>query len=228
MKKSRCHHCMVAVGNSLFSLGGTDVVSVHSKSQFRSNKSVQLSSIEEYSISGQRWKFTCDLVHPVHRATAAVSGERILIIGGIGNDHMPRNWVQCFHTRLKESSVISNLPFMSFSLIATTIRDSVFVTCLDADGSVAVRLTPDFGFTSVEFDIPSELEILGISHHDGQFLVLTVSSESPGCLGNIMKINLKTSKTEVLEMKGNSAPKLIFGTHRCNIDKKYLYHTYFQ
>ena len=227
MKKSRCQHSMVAVGNSLFCLGGSNT-QTRVKVKFKQDSTPQVnSSVEEYNIAAQRWFLAGDLLHPVCSAASAVCGEQILVFGGSGKDFQAMNYVQCFHSRLKQSSVISNLPYVSRRLIATTIGETVYITSKEQDGSSILKLTSDFGFEDAGFEIPTDQGVLGISHHDRQFVILIESAETHGVLSSMIKVNLRSSKSEVIQMNGNSAPKVYHASHRCYMDKKFLYHTYF-
>lgn len=230
LKKARCQHSMVAVGSSLFCLGGSNLLCRELKSAlFKTGKPPQVTgAIEEYHVGSKRWKVVAELTFPVFSAAATVSGEQILIFGGLGKDFLPTSCVQCFHVRLKECTVISNLPKPFRRLIATKIDDNIYVTSNEDDESSVFKLTPDFGFTDAGFDIPTENGILGITHYDRHFVVLTGSPEDSNCLGNIVKVNLKNSKPEILEVNGVSGPKGVHASYRCFIDKRFLYHTYFQ
>lgn len=221
LKKGRCQHCMVAIGNSLFCIGGNNV---------KLPKSSQImGSIEEFYIPGQRWKTVGELTNPVHSASAAVSGEQILIFGGTTKECKQLNSVQCFHVRTKESTVISNLPYIPKRMLSMTIGAEIYIISISEDGHNILKLTEEFGFIDAGFEITTNQNLLGASHHDGCLIVLTEHPNTKsGNLRKIVRINLGTSKAEVLPVKGSVCPKPVQGCHRSYIDKRYLYHTYFQ
>lgn len=220
LKKGRCQHSMVSVGNALFCLGGNNI-------RLPTN-SQTMGTIEEYQIGEQRWKTVAEFTHPVHSSAAAVSGEQILVFGGIGKDGEPVSWVQCFHTRTKETTVVSNLPYIPKRILSVTIGDDIYVLSENEDGNNSLKLTTEFGFTDAGFEIPVEGNILGVSHHDESVLVLTARSEGSNRFWDIVKINSENSNPEILRPKSGSCPKPVLACNRCYVDKRFLYHTYFQ
>ncbi|XP_053380533.1 kelch-like protein 24 isoform X2 [Mercenaria mercenaria] len=220
LKKGRSHHCMVSVGNALYCLGGNNV---------RLPKSSQvMGSIEEFYIPGQRWRTVGELSNPVCSAAAAVCGEQILVFGGTNIDGKQVSFVQCFHSRTKESTVISNLPYIAKRLLSVTIGEEIYIMSVSEDGHSILKLTSDLGFTDAGFEIPTDQNLLGTSHHDECMIVLTENPKANGNPRNIVQVDLETSQTKVFPVKGNGCPKPVHGCHRSYIDKRFLYHTYFQ
>lgn len=220
LKKGRCQHSMVALGNAVYCLGGNNT---------RLPKNNQtMGSIEEYHIPSQKWKTVGEFTHPVHSAAAAVCGEQILLFGGTGKDGEPVSWVQCFHTRMKETSVVSNLPYIPRRLFTAMLGEDIYILSENEDGNNVLKLTPEFGFTDAGFDIPAEGNILGTSQHDENLLMLMENPNADGRRTQIVKIILKNSQIESLSPKGNGCPKPIHACNRCYVDKRFLYHTYFQ
>ena len=220
LKKARCFHSMVAVGNSLYCLGG--------KNTKLPKANQVMGHIEEFYIPGTRWRTIGELPTPVHSTASAVKGEEIFIFGGILADDSPTNIVQHFHTRLKSSSVISHLPYISSKLLATTIGKTVFITTLDTEGNGALKLTTDIGFEDPGFELPTDKHLLGVAHYSEHLIFLEESSTCKGHLGRMIKFNPTTAKSEVYSLKGNASPKPVNACHRLFVDKRFLYHTYFQ
>ncbi|XP_052789258.1 kelch-like protein 24 isoform X2 [Mya arenaria] len=218
LKKVRVQHTMNAVSSSLYCIGGR-----HPKFQQVNG------SIEEYNILGQRWRTVGELNHPVYSTTSTVCGEQILLFGGIGKDNKPMNYVQCFHTRTKDSSVISTLPYLCKRIITTTMGDEVFITSIDEDdSSLVLKLTSEFGFTDAGIELPVDSKILAITHSEGQLVVVTENEKCKGYLGDIVRVNVKNSKSVPLEMQGTNCPRPVHACHRLYVDNRFLYHTYFQ
>ncbi|XP_052249243.1 kelch-like protein 17 isoform X2 [Dreissena polymorpha] len=215
LRKMRTHHTMVALGNALYCIGGL-------------RQDGPIGSIEEYSIPGHRWLPVGELVHPVHSATSAVSGEQVLVFGGIGKHGHEISHVQAYHVRHKEPTVISQLPFISKQFHALTIGKDIFVLSLEREKEHVLKLTSDFGFVDAGFDISLDKKVLGVTHHDNYLMILTEDELTEGYLGDVIKVNTKTSQVEALVMEGKPTPKPFHACHRLYVDKKFLYHTYFQ
>ena len=211
---------MVSVGNSLFCLGGINA---------RLPKPSQvMGSIEEYNISGHKWRTVGELTHPVCSATVAVSGEQILVFGGCNKDRKHVGFVQCFHSRTKESTMISNMPNIPKRLMAMTVGQNIYVIALNEDEQTVLKLTPDFGFVDAGIEVSGYPNFLGASHFDGNLLVLTENPDKKGRLRNIIQVDLKTSKAQALPVTGSGFPKAVHGCYRSYVDKRFLYHTYYQ
>lgn len=220
LKKGRCNHAMVAVGNSLYCLAGKNT---------KLQKANQIMGhIEEFYIPGNRWRTVGELPTPVHSCTSAVIGEEIFIFGGITSEDAPTNVVQQFQTRLKNSSIISHLPYISSKLLATTMGSTVYITTVNSEGNGILRMTSDLGFEDPGFELPAVKHLLGITHHNEHFICLDEFPDHPNHLGRVIKINRTTAKAEEYSWKGEPGPKPIHACQRSFVDKRFLYHTYFQ
>ena len=99
----RRRHSMVAVGNSLYVLGGYD--DDEPEEQFST-----LMSIEKYDVNTGSWEDFGYLSLPIRSASAAVVGVKIYVFGGIDGDGSEVKAIQCFDSRLKTCTQISDLP----------------------------------------------------------------------------------------------------------------------
>jgi hypothetical protein len=129
---------------------------------------------------------------------------------------------------MKESTVISNMPNIPKRLSSITIGQDIFVISLNEDEQTILKLTPDFGFMDAGLEISGDPNFLGVSHYDGSLLVLIENPEKRGCLKQIIQVDLETSQPKVLPIKGNGYPKAVHGCYRSYVDKRFLYHTYYQ
>lgn len=220
LKKGRCHHSMVAVGHSLYCLAG--------KNTKLQKPNQCMGHVEEFYIPGNRWRTVGELPTPVHSCVSAVIGEDIFVFGGITNEDAPTNVVQHFQTRLKNSCIISHLPYTSPRLFTTTMGSTIYITTVDSQGNGILRMTSDLGFEDPGFELPSVKRLLGITHHNEKFVCLDESVERPNHLGRVIKLNLATNKLEEYCWKGDPGPKPIHACQRSFVDKRFLYHTYFQ
>lgn len=220
LKKGRCNHAMVAVGNSLYCLAGKNT-----KLQ-KANQT--MGHIEEFYIPGNRWRTVGELPTPVHSCTSAVIGEQIFIFGGITGDDASTNVVQHFQTRLKNSSIISHLPYIASKLLAVTMGSTIFITTINSEGNEILRMTSEFGFEDPGFELPAVQRLLGITHHNESLVCLDEFPDRPNHLGRVIKINPETSKKDEYSWKGDPGPKPMHACLRSFIDKRFLYHTYFQ
>ena len=99
----RRRHCMVAVGHSLYVLGGYD--DDEPEERFST-----LMSVEKYDVYSGSWEDCGYLRLPVRSASAAVLGVKIYIFGGIDGDGCKVSAIQCFDTRQKTCTQISHIP----------------------------------------------------------------------------------------------------------------------
>ncbi|XP_052225452.1 kelch-like protein 29 isoform X2 [Dreissena polymorpha] len=212
LRKMRTHHTMVSLGNALYCIG--------SLRQYR-----PIDSIEEYSILGHRWLPVGELVYS---ATSAVSGEQVLVFGGIGKHGHKISNVQDYHVRHKEPTVISQLPFISKQFHALTIGKDICLLSLEREKEHVLKLTSDFGFVDAGFYFSLDKKVLGVAHHENNSMILTEDESTKGYLGDVIKVNTKASQVESLAMGGKPTPKPFHACHRLYVDKKFLYHTYFQ
>ena len=211
---------MVGIGNSLFCIGGKNM-------RLPGNMQV-LGLIEEYYIPGQRWMSVGELAIPVHSATAAASGENILVFGGASKDGQRIHTVQCFHVRTREATVISHTPLAGNPVYCTKIDDMIFVTLIDENTNLVMKMNSSMGFEDVDFEVPAGGNPLAVIQHYGDMLFVMEHDKGHRQIGSINKVSLRSSVTETLSMKGVLCQKPIHSCRRTFVDKRFLYHTYFQ
>jgi hypothetical protein len=153
---------MVALGESLFVLGGYD-------DNQKEESSRTLSDIGEYAISSHTWSHTGDLVTAVRSTTAAVSKEKIFIFGGLLADEKETNIVQCFDTRLKTCFRVEDLPYACKLSRAVVCDKRVFVVC--TDGNI-LGLTEDGASKPVARIKHFNRRRFGAIHHKGNILLI--------------------------------------------------------
>ncbi|XP_041369635.1 kelch-like protein 24 [Gigantopelta aegis] len=125
MAQGRSRHGMVAVRDSVYVLGG------YNRNLPVGNK--VMSSIEKYSINTGKWSMAGDLPIPVEMVSASVIGEKIFTFGGAQRNNRNTPAIQCFDTRIGQSSHFTDLPF-ACRLTRTVVCDSaVFVITTDGD-----------------------------------------------------------------------------------------------
>lgn len=220
LKKGRFSHSMVAVGNSLFCLAGRNT---------KLPKGNQIMGhIEEFYIPGSRWRTVGELPTPVHSCVTAVKGEEVFVFGGITGDETPTNVVQHFQTRLKSSCIISHLPYVSTKLLTTTMSSTVYIVTVDSQGNGILEMTPKLGFEDPGFELPGVPHLLGVTHFNEHIICLDGNPERPRHLGRVLKVNRENSKVEEYTWKGDPGPRPIHACMRSFVDKRFLYHTYFQ
>ena len=220
LKKGRYSHSMVAVGNSLYCVAG--------KNTKLPKGNQVMGHVEEFYIPGSRWRTVGDLPTAVHSCATAVRGEEIYIFGGITGDDTPTNVVQHFHTRNKNSSIISNLPYVSTRLLTTTMGSTVYITTIDPEGNGILEMTQELGFDDPGFELPEIPHLLGVTHFNEHIIYLDGNPELPKHLDKVLKVNRETSKVEEFTWKGEPGPRPIHACMRSFVDKRFLYHTYFQ
>ena len=123
----RRRHSMVAVGNSLYVLGGYD--DDEPEERFST-----LMSVEKYDVNTGSWEDCGYLRLPVRSASAAVLGVKIYVFGGIDGDGCKVSAVQCFDTRQKICTQISDLPNNNCGMSSAVVCNrTVFVICLNGN-----------------------------------------------------------------------------------------------
>ncbi|ESO95204.1 hypothetical protein LOTGIDRAFT_227286 [Lottia gigantea] len=127
MMQGRRRHTMVAVGESLFILGGYD-----DKISEESNRT--LSEIREYQMATSSWRTVADLLKPVRSMSSVVSKEKIFIFGGLLSDDTETACIQCFDTRSHTCTIVGELPFSSKLSRAIAFNRRLFVIC--TEGSI--------------------------------------------------------------------------------------------
>ena len=222
MKKARCCHCMVTVGNSLFVAGGQ-----HLK-QPKLNGILVLGTIEEYYIQAKKWQTVGELSIPVYSATAAASGESVYVYGGTNNIGQNINTIQSFHSRTKATSVISHIEMPGDTLYSTKVDDTMFLTVKLKSTNLMIRLDSYLEVEQITFEIPTNENILAVIHSYGSMLFLIEHEEGQGHLGGIVKVDMRSSSQETIPMAEISCHGRFRACRRTFVNKNFLYHTYFK
>jgi hypothetical protein len=101
----RRRHCMVAVGDSLYVLGGYDDEAEEGYNT--------LISVEKFGVMSGSWEDCGYLISPVRSASASVLQDKIYVFGGLDGDGVTTSAVQCFDTRVRTCTHLTNLPSLS-------------------------------------------------------------------------------------------------------------------
>ncbi|KAK3087042.1 hypothetical protein FSP39_000933 [Pinctada imbricata] len=125
--QGRRRHAMVSVGENIIVLGGYD-------DSVKDEKQRTLNSVEEYNIHSRTWRKAGELVQGVRSMSAAVLREKIFIFGGILQNDVETDSVQCYDTRLQTCSLISHLPSPCKLTKAVVCEKQVYV--IGTDGSI--------------------------------------------------------------------------------------------
>ena len=210
MLQGRRRHAMVAVGESLYVLGGYD-------DNQKSELSRTLSNIEEFSISSRTWSSVGDLITPVRSMTAAVSKEKIFIFGGNMSDEKETNIVQCFDTRLHTCTRVDDLPYACKLSRAVVCDKRVYIVC--TDGNV-LALTDDVVCKRVAKIRDFNRRRFGAIHHKGNILILG------GECGSVVHRDIFTfnpdTEESTLIAKRNVPMRANFGGLKLVMHKKFL------
>ena len=212
MLQGRRRHAMVAVGESLFVLGGYD-----DNQKEESNRT--LSDIGEYGISSRIWGSVGSLITPVRSMTAAVSKEKIFIFGGNLSDEKETNIVQCFETRLHTCTRVDDLPYKCKLSRAVVCDKRVFIVC--TDGNV-LALTDDVVCKRVAKIRDFNRRRFGAIHHKGNILILGGECGST-VHKDIFTFNPDTEETALIA-KRNVPMRANFGGLKLVMHKKFLSH----
>ncbi|XP_050389188.1 kelch-like protein 24 [Patella vulgata] len=124
MMQGRRRHTMVAVGDSIFILGGYD-----DKISEECNRT--LGEIKEYQIATSAWRSVADLVKPVRSMSSVVSKEKVFIFGGLLSDDTESSCIQCFDTRSHSCTLIGNLPFSCKLSRSIAFNRRLFILCTE-------------------------------------------------------------------------------------------------
>lgn len=208
--QGRRRHAMVAVGESLFVLGGYD-----DNQKEESNRT--LCDIGEYAISSRTWSSCGELTTPVRSTTAAVSKEKIFIFGGLLSDEKETKIVQCFDTRLKTCTRVHDLPYACKLSRAVVCDKKVFIVC--TDGNI-LGLTDDGICTSVARIRNFNRRRFGAIHHKGNILLMGGESGS-SVFRDIFTFNPDTEKSTTIARK-NVPSRANFAGLKLILHKKFL------
>ena len=210
MLQGRRRHAMVAVGESLFVIGGYD-------DNQKEESERTLSDIGEYGISSRVWSSVGELITPVRSMTAAVSKEKIFIFGGNLSDEKETNIVQCFETRLRTCTRVDDLPYACKLSRAVVCDKRVFIVC--TDGNV-LALTDDVVCKRVAKIRDFNRRRFGAIHHRGNILILG------GECGSVMHRDIFTfnpdTEESTLIAKRNVPIRANFGGLKLVMHKKFL------
>lgn len=132
MLLGRRRHAMVAVGDSVYVIGGYDD---DDDTSFRT-----LMSIEQFRISTGSWEDAGYLSIPVRSMSVAVYRQKIYIFGGVKSTDCDTKIVQCFDTHEKVCTVIHELPVFCRLSVALSYRHQIFIVCPNGD---VIRFTSD-------------------------------------------------------------------------------------
>lgn len=183
--QGRRRHAMVALGGSIFVLGGYD-------DNIKDESSKTLSSVEEYDINPRAWKKAGHLPIAVRSMSSTVSKEKIYVFGGILSDDKETKAIQYFDTRLQSSCVVANLPSPSKLSRAIVSDKNMHVVCTDGN----VICVSEDGSCRVVANIPNfQRRRFCAIHHNGNILIL--GGESGNSIHqNIISVDLSSKQIE--------------------------------
>ncbi|OWF54667.1 kelch-like protein 24 [Mizuhopecten yessoensis] len=208
--QGRRRHAMVAVGGSIYVIGGYD-------DNVKEELHRTLSSVDEYNIQTRSWSSIGSLQVAVRSMTAAVSKDKILVFGGILPDDKETDAVQCFDTRLGVTCFLSGMPSKCKMAKAVVLEKQLYVVC--TDGSI-VEMSEDGKCRTIETLSAFSRRRFGLVHHNGSILI--IGGESSGVVHqDIVAFSPEQKNVQVL-----SSPKLPsranFGGLKIVIQKKFL------
>lgn len=150
MNNGRCGHTMVALTNFVYVLGGRD------------GTAPAMTNIEEFDCRTKKWRSAGELILGIRSMSSAVVGENIFLFGGITENDKDSDRIQCFDTRLGNSSVIGELPFACRLTRSVVVDKAVYVVLPDGrimtfDTSVTPRkIIQSLAELSFSFDTDDE------------------------------------------------------------------------
>lgn len=209
MLLGRRRHAMVAVGESVYVLGGYDD---NNDNDFRT-----LMSIEQYGITTGSWEDAGYLAVPVRSASSAVDREKIYLFGGVTSADFDTKVVQCFDTRLKTCSIVCELPVYCRLSSAITYDYKIYLVCPDGDIIVfSGEGTTEIAGKITEFDRYSFGAVL-----KNNSIIILGGMDSENTFGDCITFDLLTSTSTV---SANALPQKFsgFGCVKTVINKKYL------
>lgn len=152
---------MVAVGDSLYVLGGFDD---EAEERFST-----LMSVEKFGVMSGNWEDCGYLTFPMRSASASVVRDTIYLFGGIEGDGTKSSAVQCFDTRDRSCTHLTDLPLisgMSSIVVCNMTTYLVFPNgqVLKMDGSGEIENVGTIsGFERCGF---------GIVQHEGNIIII--------------------------------------------------------
>ena len=162
MVQGRRRHAMVAVGESLFVIGGYD-----DKTSDEMKRT--LIDIEEYNISTSCWHTVGTLVKPVRSMSSAVCKEKILIFGGLLRGEHETAAIQSYDTRTQSCTVVGDLPLCCILTRSVIFDKRIFIFC--TDGTV-IEVTADLKFRLFAKIANFKRRRFGVITHDQRILIL--------------------------------------------------------
>ncbi|XP_046380582.2 kelch-like protein 24 [Haliotis cracherodii] len=151
MAQGRSRHGMVAVRDCLYVIGG------YNRNLPAGNKVI--SSIEKYSINTGKWSSAGELPVPVEMVSASVIGEKIFCFGGAQRNNRNTPAIQCFDTRIGQSSHFADLPFACRLTRTVVCDDCLFIITTDGD---VIEFSEDSGCRTI-----GKIENFGRVHFGG-------------------------------------------------------------
>lgn len=223
LKKGRFKHMMIAVGESLYVIGGLI------DRQRKDGSYPLIGTIEEIQVHGKRWRVVGELKTPVHSASIAASGEKVFVFGGILDDGTFLNKVQVFNVRLRETEYACDIS-KNISQPFKVLHFGGRIVAFTSKGEMY-----DFDSDKLRFElikkIPAQyLPIMAVSHYKGCIILLSGRTDMPQCYKQMFKIDLSVNpmRIEIITAKSTSKPKPIHACQRGRVNKQFMYHTYFQ
>ena len=212
--RSRRRHAMVAVGGSIYILGGYDDNQTDETAR-------TLSEIEEYDINARNWKRSGNLSMAVRSMTAAVSKEKILVFGGILPDDKETDAIQAFDTRLLTSYLLTGMP-SKCKLSKAVVRDKqTYVFC--TDGNI-LEVSENGECHSLQMLENFNRRRFGAVHFRGNILIIG------GETGNVVHQDMMTFNPDTKEVKTDNLPTIPtranFGGLIIVLQKKFLSRQY--
>lgn len=114
LNTGRSRHCMVAINNRLYALGG-----------YAQNET--LSSIEEYDVEEDIWRQVTQLVTPTRSAACVLYKGLVFVFGGRLHEEERVMMVQCFDPVTKKVVCWDKLPCSCSLARAVVIGDQIFI-----------------------------------------------------------------------------------------------------
>lgn len=184
--ETRCRHCMIALDDYVYVLGGT------------TNK--RTNEIERYCLDMQRWEKCGSLQMAVDDSSVATANDKIYLFGGFSPDFDILKLVQCYDPTTKTTCVVSVIPNMYDLIDAVGANDSIYI--IGRQSGKVMKFTTDDNFEPV-INVPKLQESYGIvKHGDSLFLLINEEDEESDdiedrSITSIVEVNLKTGEKTV-------------------------------
>ncbi|XP_045207782.2 kelch-like protein 24 [Mercenaria mercenaria] len=121
MINGRYQHAMVAVGDSIYVVGGEG--------------SSKIKEIDEYQVNNGSWESSGELMEDISYANATAVGQTILIFGGNNTDNKYSESVQIYDTYSKQVTHMKSITLPGVGCHTVTCDSTVYV--ISADGHVS-------------------------------------------------------------------------------------------